>query len=514
MCQDHDSKDFLLKAESQLFKFRFQCMSEDELTKSLRRTDSHLKKVQHNYLVPSIHDFQKLKNIRDMFRLITTTEQRWKLIVRRYLSGDSERGFQIPFFIVPQLVAKRRVELDNGLAFVPFCKLEDVISQLWYQLLVWGIDRACRIQKTFLQDKRMRVLTRHIQVMFRKHHRTFEDSPLNENYLSHDQVSEVMTLFPPCMLHVHQILTTRHRLQHHARIQYTLFLKEIGMPVHEALMFWRKEYSNSVEPHDGCPHHWQQDGRRYTYNIRHLYGLEGACINYRGHCCATLQNAACGVGEQGGCPFKCFDSDHLDILLQREKILYSRETIHQLSSEGRYSEACRSLFVEKSKRLIQETEVHGKTKPTVTESGFEENGMIVNDGHMVTNNTVALTSIDHRALDSQNITECPDTSRICSYTGIGETSWRHSHRDTNCNSSSDRSGTGEHPYNDTDMRVESLPGCGDGKFESVSTCPQKQCIEERTDQESKDISKPSQFYFSLRKLVEGLKKCEKKHLNK
>ena len=73
------------------------------------------------------------------------------------------------------------------------------------------------------------------------------------------------------------------------QIQYTLFLKELGLPVHEALMFWRKEYSVLPSNTAGCCHGWQQDERRYTYSIRHLYGLEGSRVNYRGHSCQALQ---------------------------------------------------------------------------------------------------------------------------------------------------------------------------------------------------------------------------------
>ena len=61
------------------------------------------------------------------------------------------------------------------------------------------------------------------------------------------------------------------------------------MPVHEALMYWRTEYSIAVDNQDGCHHDWKNNEKRYIYNIRHLYGLEGSRINYRSHCCSSLQ---------------------------------------------------------------------------------------------------------------------------------------------------------------------------------------------------------------------------------
>lgn len=56
-------------------------------------------------------------------------------------------------------------------------------------------------------------------------------------------------------------------------------------------MFWRNEYSQKCKDHKEtkCLHSWNKDAKRYIYNIRHLYGLEGCRINYRAHTCATLQ---------------------------------------------------------------------------------------------------------------------------------------------------------------------------------------------------------------------------------
>jgi DNA primase large subunit len=73
------------------------------------------------------------------------------------------------------------------------------------------------------------------------------------------------------------------------QIQLTLFLKDVGLPVHHAIALWRGEYSRPAGAGSRCSHSWQSDGRRYTYSIRHLYGLEGGRRNYKSHCCQALQ---------------------------------------------------------------------------------------------------------------------------------------------------------------------------------------------------------------------------------
>lgn len=77
------------------------------------------------------------------------------------------------------------------------------------------------------------------------------------------------------------------------QIQLTLFLKEMGLPIHHALAMWQQEYSQDPGAGSKGGHAWQTNYKRYIYNIRHLYGLEGARRNYQAHCCAALQVCVC-----------------------------------------------------------------------------------------------------------------------------------------------------------------------------------------------------------------------------
>jgi DNA primase large subunit len=52
--------------------------------------------------------------------------------------------------------------------------------------------------------------------------------------------------FPLCMANMHASLKERHKLKHLGRLQYGLFLKGVGLPVEEALLFWQKEFTKGM----------------------------------------------------------------------------------------------------------------------------------------------------------------------------------------------------------------------------------------------------------------------------
>lgn len=76
---------------------------------------------------------------------------------------------------------------------------------------------------------------------------------------------------PACMRNLNTTLRTQKHLKHFGRQQFNLFLKGIGLSVDEALIFWRKSFSNVTD---------DKFNKEYRYNIRHGYGLEGGRKNY------------------------------------------------------------------------------------------------------------------------------------------------------------------------------------------------------------------------------------------
>jgi len=113
--------------------------------------------------------------------------------------------------------------------------------------------------------------------------------------------------FPMCMRNLHGALRRDRHLKHFGRLQYGLFLKVLGLPIEEAVMFWRKSFSNLTE---------DKFNKEYKYNIRHSYGLEGKRANYAAKSCQQILLAdQPGPSDCHGCPYRHFSHDNLQTAL-------------------------------------------------------------------------------------------------------------------------------------------------------------------------------------------------------
>jgi len=116
-----------------------------------------------------------------------------------------------------------------------------------------------------------------------------------------------------CMAHLHRSLRRDAHLKHYGRLQYTLFLKGIGLNLEECLIFWRQGFSKITD---------DTFNKEYRYNVRHVYGDVGGDSNRRSggyspySCQKILTEHPPGPGEAHGCPYRHFSMDNLAALLQ------------------------------------------------------------------------------------------------------------------------------------------------------------------------------------------------------
>jgi DNA primase large subunit len=168
----------------------------------------------------------------------------------------------------------RSVNLYRGMATVYCCQLREVLQSLFQNFILFEMKNQTSSIKHFLTDPRLNILYQKLQnYMLTKGYNCNKITALNiDNESIH---------FPPCMMHLHLELRHKHRLSHYARFYYTLFLKECGMSLEEALVYWKYEYSKPHNCNSSCIHDWQTDNKKFIYSIRHMYGLEGGRKNYK-----------------------------------------------------------------------------------------------------------------------------------------------------------------------------------------------------------------------------------------
>lgn len=131
--------------------------------------------------------------------------------------------------------------------------------------------------------------------------------------ISARNIDNLSAHFPACMSNLHRTLRRDAHLKHYGRLQYTLFLKGIGLSLDECLVFWRSSFSKITD---------DTFNKEYRYNVRHAYGDVGGDSNRRGggyspfSCQKILTEHPPGPGEAHGCPYRHFNMENLTALLQ------------------------------------------------------------------------------------------------------------------------------------------------------------------------------------------------------
>ena len=170
-----------------------------------------------------------------------------------------------------------------------------------------------------------------------KQHVGKEYNPGTSDTVSHSDVDNLVSHFPPCMRALHYALRREAHLKHVGRLQYGLFLKGIGLPVEEALVFWRKAFQKKTD---------DEFQKSYAYNIRYNYGMEGSRKNYAPYSCIKIITSNTpGTGDHHGCPFKHYSPDSLrDTLVNYGAPESSVNDMVKTARDGHFQVACTKFF--------------------------------------------------------------------------------------------------------------------------------------------------------------------------
>jgi len=291
-------KSSLVRLETKLFNYRMRSQPDEKIYRHLRATRRHLNEVAES------SDEQALM----------IAESLSAIIGDRLLNPTSQKSLRVPFQIAPEMVRTRRVALDGGLATIPASLTKEFLKDAFELMLGQCLDSipnnaGFMTAEEEEDDRRISNLLTRIRTVYESSvlltHSRLSRSEFDPPPLRWREVAGLCDggYFPPCFTAVHRKLERRHRVGHHARVAYTLFLKEIGLPLPEALSFWQHHYSQPTTTGSGCcGHSWQADAKRYTYSLKGLYGQAGAGVDYSAHSCASIINR-CSPTSELSCPF-------------------------------------------------------------------------------------------------------------------------------------------------------------------------------------------------------------------
>ena len=253
--------------------------------------------------------------------------------------NSNQQLYRVPFTSVPDLVAQRKVLVSGGFAYVWQKDLASLIVQDFRSQLSKGLSQINRRWREVFpdSDQRLRPLVEGLSQRYlgpdlgsATQARRSDLTPANLSAVSARH-------FPLCMQHLMVSLRRDHHLRHNGRQQLSLFLKSIGLPLEDAMIFWRTEFAPKV-PAD-------KFDKEYAYNIRHNYGKEGKMTEYTAHNCVSIIRMSGGAEEHHGCPYRRMDEASLRASLSSLSCSDSGvNEAMQKKAQGHFQLACACAF--------------------------------------------------------------------------------------------------------------------------------------------------------------------------
>lgn len=242
--------------------------------------------------------------------------------------------YKVEFTHVLSLVRHRQVHLKNGIAYVPESKINHLIHHRFSKALYSTFIDAQTVHSANTSDPRcarlMQLLLTSAERYTKPIHR-----PDQITYAQLDELAE--RSYPLCMRIIHEALRRNHHLKNGARVQYTLFLKGIGLSMQDALKLWRIEFCKKMTQ--------QQFNKEYRYYCVHLYGQAGRMADYQPFRCMKIINSPVLPNDCHGCPYKILPIPSLKATLREHGLLrHDVEEIITLAEKKEYLQACKMYY--------------------------------------------------------------------------------------------------------------------------------------------------------------------------
>ncbi|KAK7995976.1 hypothetical protein PG991_015443 [Apiospora marii] len=273
---------------------------------------------------------------------------------------EEENWFKVDWERVPDLVEGRRVFLRAGKAYVPSRESTSMVIAEFTKRLERSLELTARALPRLDEDDRLTPILDHLSKNFITPDASYSSSTSSVPGadISAKNVDALSSSFPLCMQHLHRSLRRDAHIKHFGRLQYTLFLKGIGLNLEECLIFWRTSFHKITD---------DTFNKEYRYNVRHAYGDVGGDSIRRGggyspfSCQKILTEHPPGPGEAHGCPYRHFNLENLTALLQQVGIA-DRSVLQGVKEDKeaqKFHMACNRVFEHVHKNEIKRAKDDG-----------------------------------------------------------------------------------------------------------------------------------------------------------
>ncbi|KAN0114462.1 DNA primase, large subunit [Hyaloscypha variabilis] len=292
-------------------------------------------------------------------------KMRWSEELRAAAGGfvkrmEEESWFKVDWERVPELVEGRKVFLRAGKAYVPGREQMSMVVAEFTARLDKALEMTSRALPRLDEDDRLTPILAHLSNNFTTPDASYSSSTtaLPGADISARNIDTLSSSFPLCMQNLHRSLRRDAHLKHYGRLQYTLFLKGIGLNLEECLVFWRSSFSKITD---------DTFNKEYRYNVRHAYGDVGGDSNRRGNgyspfsCQKILTEHPPGPGESHGCPYRHFSTENLTALLQAVGVK-DHEVLRGVKEDKekmKYHLACNRVFEYAHKQELKKVKDDG-----------------------------------------------------------------------------------------------------------------------------------------------------------
>ncbi|KAK7319021.1 hypothetical protein RJT34_03730 [Clitoria ternatea] len=292
-CRSEDLRKWFLSMESALFRYRFRHLKADAQRAVMGEFDLPYGAVS-NVELESIKE--KLGQVaRSMGQFPPTADAIF---------------YKVPWEDVPELVAGRKVFINQGYAYVAMNQVVLLVATLFRSQLSKALILTNRKWTSSIREDEKHRLTPIVEALSSSYLGPDYSQSSEHGDISLKDIDQIAkSSFPLCMRHLFDKLKEDHHLKHGGRMQLGLFLKGVGLNLDDALAFWRAEFSKKVG--------LEKFEKEYAYNIRHNYGKEGKRTDYTPYSCHRIISSTPGAGDHHGCPYRHFSEENLRAALGR-----------------------------------------------------------------------------------------------------------------------------------------------------------------------------------------------------